>query len=390
MPGSPADLDGIRNALVVRWDRVGDLVCSIPAIRAFRHRCPQAMVTGLLSRFNRDLLRGTGLLDDVVVWRRDVSLRAKVTSARALRARRFDCVVLLVTSDEAYPLARALGATIRAGAIIRRRVLTRAYARACLTHPSFIDQDARHLSGEPLIHEVEKGLGVVRAMGIGVGDPSVRLTLPLDIQQRCRERLAAAGSRPIIALPMCRRYAAAGWTAEDLAGVVESLASAFTEAFVLVTSGPQEADEGRLMRTRFDGSPRVLVVEQPPMQEWAGLMQMAALVVSINSASVHLAASGGVPSVVLCPEQLLHWRGHEEWHPWESPYRHIVMRQPHETIRPVLDAAAALWPVPPSSDAGRHSGSGPARDGAAAAAREPSAPRARTTPNLHGLASFRE
>ena len=374
MIGPRANLDGLRNALIVRWDRVGDLVCAIPAIRAFRQRCPQAKVTGLLSRFNHDLLRGTALVDEVVVWRRDAGLRKKAALALELRRRRFDCVLLLVTSDEAYPLAVALGARVRAGAIIRRRVLTRAFADACLTHRSFIDQESRYRSGEPSIHEVEKGLGVVRALGIEVADPTVSLALPPDVRARCRAHLAAAGRHPVIAVPMCRRYAAAGWTPEGLQHLVRSTMQAFADAFVLVTAGPQEADEGRLMRAAFGGAPRVIVIEQPPLQEWAGLMQQAALVVSINSASVHLAASGGVPAVVLCPEQLLHWRGHEEWHPWQSPFLHVDMRHPRETIPLILDAAAALWP-----DANR-AGTTPADS-----VEPPHAETPGRRPDLHGL-----
>jgi len=252
---SPADLSGIRNALFVRTDRIGDLICCVPAIRAFRRRCPDARVTGLLSPINADLLRGTDLVDDVLLWRRGAGLQAWLDDARALRARGFDCVLLFVTSDDAYGLARVVGARIRAGAVIRRRLLIRPYAAACLTHRHVFDQDARYRSGEPLVHEAEKAMGVVRAIGIDEIEHHVRFSLPAEVVQRCRDRLLrGADRRPVIAVPLCRRYTGGGWSVDDVRRIAEAIAQAFPDALILVTAGHEEADAGRQLRERFSAA----------------------------------------------------------------------------------------------------------------------------------------
>lgn len=59
----------VRTILVQRADQLGDLVCSVPAIRRLRDLFPDARLIGLLSPGNADLGAALGLFDDIVVAR---------------------------------------------------------------------------------------------------------------------------------------------------------------------------------------------------------------------------------------------------------------------------------------------------------------------------------
>ncbi len=64
-PG-PDSLPPVRKVLFMRYDRLGDMILSIPAIRAVRERHPNAQVDMLASRKNGILLEGTGLVDNII------------------------------------------------------------------------------------------------------------------------------------------------------------------------------------------------------------------------------------------------------------------------------------------------------------------------------------
>ena len=56
-----------RAILVQRADQLGDMVCSVPAIRRLRALFPDARLVGLLSPANRELAASLDLFDDIVV-----------------------------------------------------------------------------------------------------------------------------------------------------------------------------------------------------------------------------------------------------------------------------------------------------------------------------------
>lgn len=47
-----------RRILVIRRDNIGDLVCTLPLIRALREYFPRAWIGALANSYNRDVLMG--------------------------------------------------------------------------------------------------------------------------------------------------------------------------------------------------------------------------------------------------------------------------------------------------------------------------------------------
>lgn len=93
------------NSILVRatnW--VGDAVMSIPALRALRVAYPGAKISILAKPWVADLYRREPFCDETIVYTaRDIS--SKITAARALGERRFDCAILLQNAFEAAAIA---------------------------------------------------------------------------------------------------------------------------------------------------------------------------------------------------------------------------------------------------------------------------------------------
>ena len=54
-----------KNILIVRTDRVGDVVLTTPAIKALKQTFPQAKISILIQPLTRDLVQGNPYLDQV-------------------------------------------------------------------------------------------------------------------------------------------------------------------------------------------------------------------------------------------------------------------------------------------------------------------------------------
>lgn len=162
-----------RRILLVRNDRIGDLVLTLPAFEAVRRAWPQAHVAALASPYAAPLLAGTRTLDEVVLDQPDDSARQL---AERLTAMRFDTALVFNTNTRnclAVWLAR-----------IRRRVTWAYKPIGLLTGNRRVAVRRSH----PPIHEADFALAFVRRLG---GEVPRRAKAPrFEIDAATRDRVA--------------------------------------------------------------------------------------------------------------------------------------------------------------------------------------------------------
>jgi ADP-heptose:LPS heptosyltransferase len=61
------DLDSLKRILIIRLGALGDVVRTLPALRAIRHRLPKAHICWLVEEGSRQLLEGHPDLDKVIL-----------------------------------------------------------------------------------------------------------------------------------------------------------------------------------------------------------------------------------------------------------------------------------------------------------------------------------
>lgn len=114
----------VRSILVARADQLGDLICSLPALRRLRSLFPDARITGILTSANADLARSLGLFDEVVVAafaespqqrRRTLSVNAQRALREALGTQVFDLAIDLCEVSDSRPLLLLANARFRYG-----------------------------------------------------------------------------------------------------------------------------------------------------------------------------------------------------------------------------------------------------------------------------------
>src|SRR5436190_22444402 len=96
---SPAPLrgDAVRRLLIVRDDRIGDLIVTTPLIDYLRSVAPKAEVDVVCSRVNSAVLNGDSRVTQVFV--NDGSILGRISLVLALRRRSYDATFSVIPGN---------------------------------------------------------------------------------------------------------------------------------------------------------------------------------------------------------------------------------------------------------------------------------------------------
>src|SRR3990167_9548920 len=106
----------IKKILVIKISAVGDVILSIPSIRALREKYPKAWIAVLVGRKSRKIIRNCPYVDDAIVYDEDGGpggLVGLLRMARLLAGEDFDMTVDLQNNRRSHLLAYLSGARTR-------------------------------------------------------------------------------------------------------------------------------------------------------------------------------------------------------------------------------------------------------------------------------------
>jgi heptosyltransferase-2 len=345
-------VSGVPNrVLVIRTDKVGDLLLTMPAIRAVRRAFPSAHLTVLASPYNAPVLRGWHVPDRVEFYDPAWPFRRRWRVAQHLRQEGFDLCLVLHSSLEAYVVARLTGAPTRAGVVIARRVIDRVFAPALLTDRWFSRIEAAAGHGLPVLHEVEMTRHVLERVGIPwAGD---ELEVPLEPEAvRWAEALVSRhfpAAAPLVGLQVSAKWLADGWSIDQLGELVEMILSRRPEVRLLLTCGPGDGETAAGLRIvsgvgasrgaatggevtiGWDGRAALVPVDFP---RWAAVLASCAVVLSPATGAMHVAAALGRPVVGVYAVYRFAIDC-QQFAPWRVPHR-VLCAGPFVEVAPAI------------------------------------------------------
>ena len=289
--------------LVARLDNLGDVLLTGPAVRAVAARADVVYLCGPRGRAAVDLLPGVG---QVIEWEAPwidpepdpVSAeRCRVLAEQVQAAAPTSAAVLGSSHQSPLPLALLL----RLAGVTRTAAVSHDYAGSLLDH---------RVPGDPDVHEVERSLGVVRALGFPApADDRLAVTAGFEREGGAPTRRTQDG--PYVAVHPGASVPARTLPATRWRDVVGALAS---EGWPVVVTGGA-ADRGTVARV-VAGRPGVTDVAGTSLAELAGVFAGATVVVTGNTGPMHLAAAVGAPVVAVFAPTVPARR----WHPWRVPH----------------------------------------------------------------------
>jgi heptosyltransferase III len=284
--------------LLLQLKRIGDLILTTPTIAALRERFPEAEVTIVVSSECADLLPGITGVDRILMARRNLS---DLTLFLAAAGRKFDYCIDFTRNDRSAFLAFLSGAAKR---IVSSRVRDQSKSRARV-YTDFVKVRMRDL------HTIDYNLSLLEPLGISGVFPSLHLQLPRSAHEKADElRRNWNISKPYIVLHPGSARQEKLWEARRWAQIIERFGRD-NDVDLILTSGTSKHEQAHIAAIKTDAKV-VDLSGKTDLLTLAALIGEARLLVTVDSAPMHLAAATHTPQVILFgPTNPFHWRPRE-------------------------------------------------------------------------------
>ena len=341
------------NILLIQLKRIGDLILTMPAIAAVRKKFPDATITLVISRECAPLVPAIPDVDRIVIVRRNLS---DIGGSFAILRQKFDYCVDFTRNDRSAFLTALSRARKR---IVSYRVKRRAPIRGRI-YNEFVQHRMRDM------HTLDYNLSLMEPLGIEQASPRPHLQIPAAVEDKANSILRHAKvHRPFVIFHPGSARAEKYWQPDRWAAVIAHAIARPSLQVVLTggTSPPERAHlaeiEAQLPRpAENSAAPSVVDLSgKLDLLTLAAMIKQANLLVTVDSAPMHLAAATGTPQVVLFgPTNPFHWRPREttavilqgQSH---APLREFASKQPRVPMKlisteAVIDAMDALLSTP--------------------------------------------
>jgi heptosyltransferase-2 len=274
--------------LVRATNWVGDVLLSLPALKALRASFPRDRITVLARPWVAELYRLREEVDDVLVEELQGERAAHARLVAELKRHRFDQAILLPSSFRTAWTAFAAGIPERIGwrGELRAPLLTRSLSP--WVRPA----------GE---HEVWKHLRIAHAAGAEVPEhPDTSWPAGRAEKEAARRLLreAGIGEAPFLAAHVASfAHAAKRWDHARFAELFSRLTKDRDLCVVLLGSEAERAQNGAIAASV--GERAVDLSGRTSLPEALGVLSLARAFVGNDSGLAHLAAAAGTPTVVV-------------------------------------------------------------------------------------------
>jgi predicted lipopolysaccharide heptosyltransferase III len=288
------------NILLLQLKRIGDLILITPAIHAIRAKFPQATLTLIVSREAAALLPAIEGVDRTLILKRKLS---DLRIYHRVKWDRFDYSIDFTRNDRSALLTSLSRAN-------KRIMAPRARNQSRLNASAYNELLPHHMHE---MHTIDYNLALLGPLGIHDASNAIRLKLPSSALEQADEiRRSFKIDEPFIIFHPGSAWTEKFWDAQRWAETIEH-ARTTSKASIVITGGTSEPELKHVAEIKSKLSGTVVDLSgQTDLLALAALIAEARLVVTVDSAPMHLAAAMKTPQVVLFgPTNPFHWRPRE-------------------------------------------------------------------------------
>lgn len=311
-----------RRILAIKLRNLGDVLLSVPALRAIRESHQGASLSVLVAKGTEEMVEGLPWIDEVLSVDRPKgkhgfwwNMGRELRFLGDLRKLRFDMVVDFTSGDRSAIYGFLSGARERIG-----------------REPSGKSGGFRgksrlytHLAPPPdhSIHVVENDLDLVRRFGMETRDERLEFAVPPEAEERMGRLLAARGigaGEPFLHVHPTSRWLFKCWKDESMAETLDRVPGELGLR-VVMTSGPEarEVQKARSILSMMNTRPTTLLGEIS-LKEMGAISRRAQVFLGVDSVPMHIAAAVGTPVVALFGPS-----GEHNWRPWRAEHQVVAL-----------------------------------------------------------------
>jgi heptosyltransferase-3 len=276
----------LQNILVVRTDRIGDVILTLPTVEALKSNFSTAHIAMLVSSYTAGLVDG---IADIILYDREGKRKPFFEILKELRRARFDTAII------AYPRFRIALLLWLAGVSVRVGTGYRWYSflfnKKVYEHRKTVEK-----------HEWEYNLSLINVLGCTLPlKPEVHIVIAEKDKDAAREASRSIGipeNARLVLLHPGSGGSARDWKPERFAQLAKELRQ---RGFFVVVTGTKS--EEKIVRCVVESAGEGVkpFVSMLDLKEFAAFIQTAKLFISNSTGPLHIAAIVGTPVIGFYP-----------------------------------------------------------------------------------------
>jgi predicted lipopolysaccharide heptosyltransferase III len=282
-----------KRILLIQLGDIGDVILTLPAIRAIRENFPQSRLVVCVREKAREIIEDCPWASDVMTVRKErkklkASILDQVCWLRELRSHRFDLAIDLRTGTRGAIIAGFSGAGTRIGRFAadgrlwRNRVFTH-----LVTPPD-----------ESLQYAAEHNLNMLSPLGLNIRDKALQIAIPHHRKEAaarlfCRENIPT--NRPLLAFHPFSLWKYKEWQVDSCVELIDDIQQRY-DVTVVITGSAEERGRADHVAARCRATPFNLA-GKTSIGELAAVLSLCVAFIGVDTAALHLAAAAGVPAL---------------------------------------------------------------------------------------------
>ncbi|MDD2689421.1 MAG: lipopolysaccharide heptosyltransferase II [Candidatus Omnitrophica bacterium] len=291
LPGQRLAADNQRHdykrILIVRTDRIGDVLLSTPVIKALRDEYPHAYIAMMVCPAVKDIVDGNPYLDEVIIYDKDGKHKSWFRSIKftlRLRKKRFDLAIVLHPINRVHLITYFCGIPERIG-----------YDRKL---GFLLTQRLKHIKQLGQRHELEYNLDLLRQLGIEPKDKQLFMPIKKESEEWLEEFFRAQNlkaSDKLLAIHPAASCPSKIWPNERFAEVADRLIEKLGFK-VLVVAGPRDLTLAQNLIQHMHHT-AINLAGKTSISQLASILKRCQLFISNDSGPVHIACGVGTPVI---------------------------------------------------------------------------------------------
>jgi heptosyltransferase-2 len=283
------DMKRYNSILMIRLDRIGDVVLSTPAIKAVRDAYPESHIAFMARPYAEDVVKGNPYLDEVITYDKsgkEKGLFGNMRLIAGLSKKKFDLAIIL------HPTLRAHLVTYLA--FIPERIGYDKKGGFLLTGK------IPHIKQFGLKHEIDYTLDLLRYIGIEPKERSLYMPVKPESELRVKGIFSANGIKDgdaVLTINPGASCPSKRWAPESFAMVADGLAEKYGMK-VCVISGKEDKPFADSMVHSMKKK-AVNLSGMTTVADVASVLRSSKLFISNDSGPVHIACAVGTPVVAI-------------------------------------------------------------------------------------------
>jgi len=276
-----------KRILVVRTDRIGDLLLSTPVIHALRQKYPQAYISMMVAPHAKDIIEGNPYLDEIIVYDKDGKHKSWLRSfkfAGRIKKKKFDLALILHPTNRVHLLTFLAGIPERLG--YNRKI------------GFLLTRKREHTKQEGKKHEAEYNLDLLSDLGITGNARDLFMPVRNESELWVKDLFVKQGIKDtdkILAVNPGASCPSKVWPAERFAQVAEKLAGRYNFK-ILILAGPKDMHLADKVAQGIKVK-AINLAGKTSVSQLASILKRCALFISNDSGPVHIASALGTPVI---------------------------------------------------------------------------------------------